>query len=165
MKTVTTIALSILALTSAFAGPETLKGKPIPAFAMKSVTGTSYTDKSLKGKVVILDFWATWCAPCVAASPTMQKLYTKYAKQGLVVLGSNITDSVDGVKGYAKKHGYSYPFTQGNEAYAKKLGISAIPVFVFIDKKGIVQKVDTGFTTTTSPADWEATVTKLLAAK
>lgn len=165
MKTVSTLALAAIALTSAFAGPETLKGKSIPDFAMKSVTGTSYTAKSLKGKVVILDFWATWCAPCVAASPTMQKLYTKYSKQGLVVLGSNITDSADGVKGYVKKHGYTYPFTQGNEAYAKKVGISAIPVFVFIDKKGVVQKVDTGFSASTSPADWEATVKKLLAAK
>jgi len=165
MKIVATLALAAIALTSAFAGPETLKGKAIPTFTMKSVTGKSYTNKSLKGKVVVLDFWATWCAPCVAASPTMQKLYAKYADKGLVVLGSNITDTVAGVKAYAKKHGYTYPFTQGNEAFAKSLGISSIPVFMFIDKKGVVQKVDTGFNAETSPAEWEATITKLLATK
>lgn len=145
-------------------GPEALKGKPLPAFKMTPVSGGPLSSSALKGKVVILDFWATWCAPCVAASPTMQKLYSKYSSQGLVVIGSNITDTPAAIKAYMKKHGYTYPFSQGNEEYSKKLGVQAIPVFVFVDRKGVVQRVDTGFSGS-SPAEWEATVKSLLAKK
>ena len=62
---------------------------------------------------------------------------------------------------YAKKHGYTYPFTADNTEIATKLGVEALPVFVFIDRKGIVQRVDTGFSAT-SPKSWEETVQKLL---
>lgn len=94
----------------------------------------------------------------------MQKLYSTYAKQGLVVLGSNITDGVPAVKKYAAEHKYTYPFTQGNDALSTKLGITAIPVFIFIDRKGVVQRVDTGFDGK-SPASWDKTVKQLLAKK
>jgi len=129
---------------------------------MKGVNGASYSSASTKGKVVILDFWATWCGPCKAASPTMQKLHQKFAKQGLVVIGSNITDSPKKAGDYAKEHKYTYAFTAGNDAYAAKLGIEAIPVFIFIDRNGIVQRVDTGFSSASSPSSWENTVKGLL---
>jgi len=152
-----------LALTAtAFAGDATaLKGKPMPKLDMAKSGGGTLSTASLKGKVVVLDFWATWCAPCVGASPVMQKLYEKYSKQGLVIVGSNITDSPAKVAEYAKKHNYTFPFTSGNAPAAAKLGIQAIPVFLFIDRKGVVQRVDTGVDAG-SPASWEKTIQSLL---
>jgi thiol-disulfide isomerase/thioredoxin len=158
-------AMTVATVTAAVAaGPESYKGKPIPTFSMKRVDGGTLNSKALKGKVVVLDFWASWCGPCKAASPTMQSLYQKYAKQGLVVIGANITDPVAKAAAYPKEHKYTYPFTSGNDAYANKLGIQNIPVFMFIDRKGIVQKVDTGFGPN-SAADWEKAIKQLLAKK
>lgn len=163
----TKIGIAVLIGTlgvAAHAGPESLKGKPIPPFKMKSSDGGTISSNSLKGKVVVLDFWASWCGPCKAASPVMQSLYAKYARQGLVVIGTNITDAMDKVVGYKKEHNYTYPFTQGNDAYGAKLGVQGIPLFMFIDRKGIVRRVDTGFGGS-SAKEWEATVKGLLAKK
>jgi cytochrome c biogenesis protein CcmG, thiol:disulfide interchange protein DsbE len=161
MKALFSLLLVASAVAALADGPTALMGKPVPAITMKDTHGKTIAIQSLRGKVVILDFWATWCAPCVAASPTMEKLYEKYKNKGLVVLGSNITDTPEAVSAYTQKHGYTYPFTLHNDDIARKLGIIAIPVFVFIDKKGIVQRVDTGFAGS-SPASWEKTVAGLL---
>ncbi len=145
-------------------GPH-LKGKAMPAFSMTDTSGKVHTNASLKGKVVLLDFWATWCGPCKAASPTMQKLHEKYAKQGLVVVGANVFEQGPGAKtaaaNYAKEHKYSYTFTKGNDALAQKLGINGIPAFIFIGKDGKVAEVQTGFDEALA-TQFEATVKKLL---
>jgi thiol-disulfide isomerase/thioredoxin len=147
---------------AAFASdPTSLKGKPMPNITMKKLGGGSVSVGSLKGKVVVLDFWATWCVPCVAAGPTMESLFNKYSKKGLVILGTNVSDSTAKVSAYVAKHKYSYPFTVDNVGIAGKLGVSALPVFVFIDRKGVVQRVDTGFDAG-SAASWDKTLSVLL---
>ncbi|AIE83639.1 TlpA family protein disulfide reductase [Fimbriimonas ginsengisoli] len=162
-KTKIFTALATLALTAVgfSSGVQDLKGKAVPAFKLKRVGGGTFNSQDLKGKVVILDFWATWCGPCKAASPTMDKLYKTYGKKGLVVIGANVSDTDAAVATYAKDH--SYPFAAAT-GYAAKLGVEALPVFLFIDRKGVVQRVDTGFSGS-SPASWEGTVKKLVAKK
>lgn len=145
-------------------GLEKNQGKPIPSFTMKDTAGKAVSNKTLKGKVYIVDFWATWCAPCVAASPLMNKLYKKYSSQGLVILGANVSDKPGAAVSYKKQHKYAYTFTTGGEGLAGKLGVSGIPAFFFVDKKGVVQKVQEGFSPKLE-ADFEATIKKLLAAK
>ena len=144
-----------------------LVGKKMVPFKMTDIKGKTWTNASLKGKVVILDFWATWCGPCKMASPTMQKLHEKYAKQGLVVVGADVfeqTDSKAASTGYAKEHKYTYTFTTANDNLAKSLGIANIPAFVFVGRDGKIAKVQTGFGTEI-PAKFEATVKDLLAKK
>lgn len=163
------IALGIGALVAVSAaqkpfGPH-LKGKKMPAFKMTDTSGKVHTNASLKGKVILLDFWATWCGPCKAASPTMQKLHEKYAKQGLVVVGANVfengTDIKTAAASYKKEHKYSYMFTKANETLATKLGINGIPAFLFVDKTGKIVEVQTGFSESLA-GKFEATVKKLL---
>lgn len=142
------------------------KGQPMLAFSMTSTKGETLTNESLKGKVVVLDFWATWCGPCKMASPTMEKLNKKYAKDGLMVIGANTSEqsNADGAAAaYAKEHGYTYTFTKKNDALGEKLGISGIPCFIFIDKKGNVRDVAEGFDPGATPAQFEQTVKSLLA--
>lgn len=142
-----------------------LVGKQAPAFKMTDTKGKVHTNSSLKGKVVLLDFWATWCPPCVAASPTMQKLHEKYAKQGLVVIGANLGEhsDPDGTPAkYANEHKYTYTFTKKNDDYARKLGVRGIPMFMFIDRQGVVRKVETGYGPGAAEK-FEATVKQLLA--
>jgi thiol-disulfide isomerase/thioredoxin len=145
-------------------GPEKMEGKKMPAFTMKDTNGKTITDKSLKGKVVLVDFWATWCPPCVAASPTMNKLHAKYAKQGLVILGANVSDRPGAAVKYKNEHKYAYTFTTGGEKLANSLGVRGIPAFFFVDRKGVIQDVQTGFGPELEK-QFEGTVKRLLAAK
>jgi cytochrome c biogenesis protein CcmG/thiol:disulfide interchange protein DsbE len=156
------VAASILAIgaivVNAQGGQgEALKGKPFPSFKMTDTTGKVHTNASLKGKVVLLDFWATWCGPCKAASPTMQKLHEKCANTF-----ERPNDRAGAAAKYKKEHNYSYTFTKENDKLAQQLGVSGIPFFVFIDRKGVVREVATGFGAGESPAQFEAIVKNLL---
>jgi len=152
MKSTQAVALlAALAATSAFAqdpntGLKALIGKPAPAFKMKDLNGKVLTNQSLKGKVVVLDFWATWCGPCKKASPTMQKLHEAFGKKGVVVIGAETMENgaPSGAKKYAAEHHYTYTFTTDNDAITTQLGIAAIPAFVIIGKDGKVARTETG---------------------
>lgn len=165
LAAVSALAVGALVVNAQGGQGEGLKGKAFPAFKMTDTSGKVHTNASLKGKVVLLDFWATWCGPCKAASPTMQKLHEKYAKQGLVVIGANTFEQPKDRKGaaakYKSEHKYGYTFTSENDKLAQQLGVQGIPFFVFVDRQGIVREVATGFGGT-SPEQFEATVKKLL---
>lgn len=129
--------------------PKQWAGKAFPDFKMTTTDGKKLSKTSLKGKVVLVDFWATWCPPCRAASPEMNKLHQSFAKNGLVVIGANLgeekADRLTAAGKYKKEHKFGYTFTTANEDLANKLGVQGIPAFFLIDKKGVVQKQWTGF--------------------
>lgn len=152
----------IAAMQTGAQGGATMVGKALPKFTSKNIKGGTVTNSSLKGKVVLMDFWATWCGPCVKMSPTMQKLHAKYGKKGLVVIGMNLEggdEASDKSKSlaYVKKHKYTYLNTYGNDAIASKLGVQGIPRFVLADKKGKIIGDWTG-----SSDGFEAAVTPLI---
>jgi len=157
-------ALTLASVATAQTGPEAMTGKKIPAFSMKDTKGKTHTEKSLRGKVVLLDFWATWCGPCKMASPMMQRLHQKYAKQGLVVIGANVGEGVGVARKYAGEHKYTYNFTGGGENLGGKLGVQGIPAFFFVDKKGTIRRVQTGFGPSLE-SSFESTVKQLLASR
>jgi thiol-disulfide isomerase/thioredoxin len=159
-------ALSVFGASFAQAptGKNPLEGKKLPAFSMKDLSGKAVTNSSIKGKVVLFDFWATWCGPCMKASPLMQSLHKKYASKGLVVIGAKVLDEEGSASEYAKKHGYTYRFTTGGEELMSSFGFKGIPAFVIVDKKGVVSRVQTGYAPTLD-GQFEAKVKQLLAAK
>ena len=145
------VLVTALAASSSFAqdpntGLNALVGKPAPAFKMTDIKGKVWTNQNLKGKVVVLDFWATWCGPCKMASPSMQKLHEKYGKKGLVVIGAETLEggAAAGAKKYAAEHHFTYTFTTNNDALTSQLGIAAIPAFVIIGTDGKVARTETG---------------------
>jgi thiol-disulfide isomerase/thioredoxin len=146
IKTLTTLSLVAISVAAmAQKDPKSMEGKPLPSFSMKTLDGKVINNASIKGKAVILDFWATWCGPCVKASPTMQSLHSKYSKKGLVVIGANVQDKAGAAKTYQSQHKYGYTFTTGGEGLLKSFGFTGIPAFVFVNKKGIVEKVQVGY--------------------
>jgi len=159
-------ALAVLAIAQQRSdSPESFKGKAMPAFKMTTVDGKTLTNASLKGKVVLLDFWATWCGPCKMASPSVQKLHEKYGKKGLVAIGANVWEQGDSKKkaaDYAKEHKYTYTFTHSNDELAKTLKINGIPTFVLVDKKGVVQMVQVGFDPQSTEQELDKAIQKLL---
>jgi thiol-disulfide isomerase/thioredoxin len=122
-----------------------LKGKPAPAFALKDLDGKDVKLADLKGSVVVLDFWATWCPPCRAGLPILDKVAAARKDKGLKVYAVNIEEDKDAVAAFKKetKLGLSVLLDSTGET-GKAYGANAIPETVIIGKDGTVKKVMVG---------------------
>ena len=118
--------------------------RPVPAFTVKSLDGKEVPFRSLaSGKPVLVDFWATWCAPCVSAMPELQRLHQKHAAKGFSVVGISIDEEHDKAKKFAAKKKLSYPvFLDATETPAwSTFHVRSIPAVFLIDAQGrIVQQ-------------------------
>jgi peroxiredoxin len=121
--------------------------RPAPAFSLKALDGTALSNGSLKGKVVLLDFWATWCAPCRKSMPELQALHRKYADRGFAVVGISIDEGGPAkVKKYVAANKISYPIALDSEknpawdAYRVK----AVPAAFLLDREGRIVAQWTG---------------------
>jgi thiol-disulfide isomerase/thioredoxin len=112
----------------------------------------------LYGNVVLVDFWATWCTPCVEKLPYVQKLHEKYAGQGLVVVAVHSVKAEE-MDTFLQKHEYSFPMALDTGETARRFGIEGIPQYVLIGRDG--KLVHSGLKH--SPPD-EAEIERLLAA-
>lgn len=120
--------------------------KTIPAidFTLKDQYGNTHTLSDYKGKTVFLNFWATWCSPCKAEMPDIQKLYEEFQQEDVVILGVAAPNlgrekSEEGIKGFLEENGYTYPVVMdtGAEAF-QAYGINSFPTTFMIDKDGNV---------------------------
>lgn len=122
--------------------------KTIPAidFTLKDQYGNTHTLSDYKGKTVFLNFWATWCSPCRAEMPDIQKLYEEFQQEeeDIVILGVAAPNlgrekSEEGIKGFLEENGYTYPVLMDTEAEAfQAYGINSFPTTFMIDKDGNV---------------------------
>jgi thiol-disulfide isomerase/thioredoxin len=120
------------------------KGKPVNDFTLKSLDGREYTLSKLKGNVVVVDFWATWCPPCRREIPHLISLYEKYKEKGLIVLGVSAEDQRI-LETFRNENNITYPILLGNNEVFQKFGVRSIPHTIFYDKKGEQRKVQIGF--------------------
>ncbi len=136
-----------------------LEGKPMPSLAGLSewLNGT-VTSADIKGKVVVVDFYATWCGPCMAAIPKNHKLLADYKTKGLVLFG--VCTSSRGQDKYAsnaKQHDITYPIARdAQQEVAKRWAVHYYPTYAVIDRKGVVRAIGL------KPGNVEAVVKKLL---
>lgn len=120
--------------------------KTIPAidFTLKDQYGNTHTLSDYKGKTVFLNFWATWCSPCRAEMPDIQKLYEEFQQEDVVILGVAAPGlgrekSEEGIKGFLEENGYTYPVVMDTDAEAfQAYGINSFPTTFMIDKDGNV---------------------------
>jgi thiol-disulfide isomerase/thioredoxin len=117
-----------------------------PNFTLKSLENQEMTLTSLKGKVVLLDFWATWCAPCREAIPHLVELYKNYKDKGLVVIGMNVDRGEgDVVRRFVKSMEIPYPILLAPEEIVRNYGVNALPTTVLVDKEGKIREKIVGF--------------------
>jgi thiol-disulfide isomerase/thioredoxin len=115
------------------------------AFALPRTDGRSITLGPIKGTVFLLDFWATWCGPCRAAMPVMQKLHDEYAGKPFKVIGVNTWEQdASAAKTFMEKHGYTYPCVVGGDGLAQAYGITGIPTLLLINKDGTIALIEVG---------------------
>jgi thiol-disulfide isomerase/thioredoxin len=127
-------------------------GSRLPDFSVKDLQGREVSSAALRDKVVIIDFWATWCQPCKKEMPGYQKLLDRYGSRGLVVIGfklSMMTDTEEPAQ-FARKIGVRYPLAVvSDDLQAKFGGIEGIPTTMLYDRRGILRKKVIGFEYTT----------------
>ncbi|MCX6138787.1 MAG: TlpA disulfide reductase family protein [Ignavibacteriales bacterium] len=122
-----------------------LQGKPAPAFELTSLDGSRTKLEDLRGNVVILDFWATWCLPCQFTIPLIDRIHRDYKVRDVRVLSLLTWDKLENAKKFLDQNGYSFPVLISTEEVEAKYLIHAIPRFIIIDKKGIVRYTAQGF--------------------
>jgi thiol-disulfide isomerase/thioredoxin len=114
---------------------------PAPAWTIKDLDGREVSAASLKGKVVVVDFWATWCGPCVSELPNLAKLYKKYENNpGVVFCSIDTNEPASTIKPFMGKYNYSFNVLIGNlTPVSKAYGVEGIPTKFLIDRSGKIQ--------------------------
>lgn len=140
-------------------------GQAAPNFMVHTTTGQQVSLDNYHGRVLVLDFFATWCQPCRMSIPHLVEMNRKYGPQGLQVLGlSADEDGERAVRAFAEKNRITYPVALAGETTLVDYGVRRIPVMFVIDKKGRVAEIFRGFTDEVGRST-EQLIKKLLAEK
>lgn len=160
MKTLTTAFVTVLAtLSMACAKPEVGQAMPklstlLPGAALPATSG----------KVVLVDFWASWCAPCKASFPCFSRLHQKYSGKGLVIIGIGVDDDPAKHQAFAAKE--KVPFTLVHDAQHKAAAFfspSTMPSSYLVDRKGVIRYIHTGFKGAKTEEEYTKEIEELLA--
>ena len=142
------IAILVMILTSGLliigcatsSEPIAAVGNAAPDFQLQNLDGQSITLSDLKGKPVLINFWATWCGPCVSEMPYIQEIHEEWSGKGLAMLAVNVGDSPSEVEHFLQNHNLSLPvLLDTKKVVAQKYNIRAFPTTFFLDKDGIIQ--------------------------
>jgi peroxiredoxin len=116
-------------------------GMPAVDFHLVDLDGTPRSLAEFRGKIVLLNFWATWCKPCTTEMPAMQRAYDSLKDKGLVVLAVNELEDEARVRQHIKEYGHTFPVLLDSKNHVANLyGVFGLPVSVFIDGNGSVQE-------------------------
>ncbi len=144
MKKLALLAAAALLFTAACTKSEKTPGSAdttAPNFTLQGLDGGSVTLRALKGKVVLIEFWATWCPPCRASLPASERIYSAYHGKGLVILGVSLdSGDWDAVKVFRNDFGITFPILKGDDEVSQNYQVRTIPMFVLVDREGNIRK-------------------------
>lgn len=143
----TALLAASLALALALIGCKADKPAPTPTgFVLKDVSGAEFSLYEQKGKVVMIEFWATWCPPCKQAVPELNELNDRLKGKNAVLVTISIDESADDVKEFVKEYGINYTVLIDDGTVNEKFRVTNIPTTVILDKEGKVVTKHMGFT-------------------
>ena len=149
------IVLAFLLLTAEAQSPwetDSLTGKKAPDFSLKDINDKTISAASLKGNVVLIGFWATWCPPCRSEMPAMNKLYREFRNKGFEVIAISKDRSVTYVKDYLSKTPVDFPILMDPENKASKaFRVFSLPTSFLVDRNGVILELFLG------EEDWDST--------
>jgi thiol-disulfide isomerase/thioredoxin len=132
----------------------------LPHFTVADLSGQEISPATLKGKVALIDFWATWCPPCRKEIPHFNQLYARYREQGLIVIGLALDDKAAEVRTFMRQTPIDYPVALASPELQQQFGgIEVYPTAFLVDREGTVIKKYLGFT---YPDEFERDVSALL---
>jgi cytochrome c biogenesis protein CcmG/thiol:disulfide interchange protein DsbE len=113
-------------------------GGPAPVFSLRRLDGSGKVDlASLRGKPVVLNFWASWCVPCKGEAAALEAAYRRYHSQGVVFLGIDYHDVTGDARAFVSHHDVTYPTVQdGSGMVGDRYGITGVPETYFVDRQG-----------------------------
>lgn len=129
-------------------GPAILAGAPATSFPAIRVDGVADSLGNYRGKVVLMNLWATWCPPCREEMPALERLYREFGSRGLVVLGVDQGESASVAGAYARKLGITFPILlDDGQQYGRAYAAQGLPTTIIVDRAGrIVKGVDGAMT-------------------
>ncbi|HKQ60532.1 MAG TPA: TlpA disulfide reductase family protein [Candidatus Polarisedimenticolaceae bacterium] len=115
-------------------------GSPAPDFTFTTLDGTAHELREYRGRVVLLDFWGTWCGPCRGATPRLLELYREFAPRGFEILGFDVDDSAGTLRDYTRTHGIGWPqsLQERDGPVLKLYRVRAYPSYFLIDRDGTI---------------------------
>jgi peroxiredoxin/Tfp pilus assembly protein PilF len=138
-------ARQVTDVDSAIAQAQISRTKKAPAFQLKNLDGVTVSSSSFQGKVLVLDFWATWCGPCVAELPKLQDLFKKYERNpGVRVVAINTEVNDKEVKKFIEKRGFTFPVLMDKGTTAV-YGVQGIPALFVVDRTGLIRYKHEGY--------------------
>ena len=142
-----------------------LKKQKAPPFALKDLNGKTVRLTDYKGKVVLLDFWATWCPPCRMSTPALVRLNEKMQNKNVVVLGISLDEQTNIVPAYVQKAKIKHSVLYGSgSSIGEDYRINSIPTFYLIDQEGFIHKSFSGFYSSMEQ-EWKKEILSLLSSK
>ena len=154
MKKITFLILAVclvLFITACGESPVASVGKPAPDFDTVDMKGNVWSLSKMKGQVVFLNFWATWCPPCREEMPSMQRLYTKLPKDKFKMIALFNNDKPAAVEGFVAKLDITMPILSDEFNFiGTKYGLTGLPETFIIDKQGVIREKFIG------PAEWDS---------
>ena len=140
-RNVLTISVLVIALLSGCTEKGAQRDRHAADFTLQDMSGKSITLSDYKGKVVVLEFWATWCPPCRASVPGLEKLHTTFKDKGVAVLAVSVDQGGwDEVRSFIASNGITYTVLKGTDDVAAEYQVRSIPMLLVIDKQGNIAK-------------------------
>ena len=143
-------------------GEVTQRAQKAPTFTLTDIKGKKFSLQDYRGKVVFLDFWATWCPPCVMSVPEVEKIVDEYKGKPFEAISISLDQDPDAVKSFvASHHMVNRIAIAGDNDVSEHYGVEGIPAFFLIDKKGNVVRSWGGYSRAL-PSEWRKELDRLL---